>query len=132
MTTEEEVFGAAVQWLSADPEGRGGDVACRVLQCVRYALLDTTFLTKSVLHPDMHTARCDRCRTMVTLATRAKEDNNVLASIGSRAQPLGIFVIGGRNGTYSQLRSMERYDSLRDQWIPMVNNQGAYQGLKRS
>lgn len=33
---------------------------------------------------------------------------------------MGVFVLGGRNSSDCQLRTMERYDCLRDQWVPMV------------
>ena len=89
------------------------------MQNVRLALLETDFLENEVLTLDF-VRNCAQCQNLVANAIRLKTDNSALAAISSRSRPQGIFVVGGRNSTDCQLKSMERYDFLRDQWIPMV------------
>ena len=115
---EEQIFEAVVGWVSADFYHRA-DKSCRVLPHVKLALLELQYLEEVVVHTNF-IRNCPKCQSIVALALRMKVDNNALASIRTRAQPQCIFVVGGRTSVDSQLKSMERYDVWRDQWIPMV------------
>ena len=121
---EEQVFKAAVAWLNFDSIARAESL-CRILQHIRLALLDSDFLETEVLGMEC-VKTCAKCQNLVANAIRMKSagDNGALASVTSRSQPQGIFVVGGRNSLDCQLKSLERYDFLRDQWIPMVSFKG--------
>lgn len=119
VTSEEEVYEAAVAWVKADIQCRTKSV-CDVICQIRLALLDVTYLQNYVLQTE-HISTCVKCQNSVDVALRTKSDKDAMAMISKRALPLGIFVVGGRNGLDSQLKTMERYDFLRDQWITMVS-----------
>ena len=112
------MFEAVAAWVETDPT-RELESACRVLTHTRLALLDPPYLENVVLQTDF-VRNCPKCQNTVAMALHTKNDNNALAMISNRAQPLGIFVLGGRDGSNSQLSTMERYDFLNDQWVPMV------------
>ena len=82
-----------------------------------FSYLEEVVLCHKLVH------NCVSCQAFVSVAIRTKSDNSALASITSRAVPIGIYVIGGRNGIDSQLSSVERYDVMKEQWIPMVRHQ---------
>ena len=108
-------------WINQqDPETVDTNSVCRIMQNIRLALLESSFLENKVLKLDF-VLNCPQCQNLVANAIRLKTDNSALALISSRSRPQGIFVVGGRNSTDCQLKSMERYDFLRDQWIPMVS-----------
>ena len=119
VNSERQVLEAAMSWIEASPINRIPDTAA-ILQHIRFALLDMEYLENVVLQTDFIRS-CPKCQNIVAKAMRIKSDNNALALVGNRAQPPCIFVVGGRNSTDCQLKSMERYDFLRDQWIPMVS-----------
>ncbi|XP_074656230.1 kelch-like protein 12 [Tubulanus polymorphus] len=114
---EEQIFEAAMSWIDWDPLRRAPNV-CRVLPHVKLAHLDRDYLEERVVRADFVRA-CSKCQNVIAMAMRVKTDNNALATIRPRAQPQCIFVVGGRTSVASQLSSMERYDVVRDQWIPM-------------
>ena len=120
------MFEAVAAWVETDPT-REIESACRVLMHTRLALLDPPYLENIVLRTDF-VRNCPKCQNTVAMALHTKNDNNALAMISNRAQPLGIFVLGGRDGSNSQLSSMERYDFLNDQWVPMVSRVNHFYG----
>ncbi|XP_022091219.1 kelch-like protein 17 isoform X2 [Acanthaster planci] len=113
---EEEVYEAAVSWLSYDLKNRSR-CCCTVLQHIRLALLDKDYLLQRV-HQSELINRCSACRDRLANALRIRNDNQALALIGSRSQPQSIYVVGGRNSVDCQLSSCERYDVSRDRWVP--------------
>ena len=115
---EEEVYEAAISWLSYDLRNRSR-CCCNVLQNIRFALLDKEYLLKRV-HQSELINQCSKCRDRLANALRIRNDNQALALIGSRSQPQSIYVVGGRNSVDCQLSSCERYDACRDRWVPQV------------
>lgn len=116
--SEAQVFEAACSWLQYDP-GKRLDRSCVILQNIRLALLERHFLENVVLKSE-YFRTCHKCQLLISKAITVKLDSNELESVVPRAQPPCIYVMGGRNSTDSQLRSMEKYDFLLDQWIQMV------------
>ncbi|KAJ8021102.1 Kelch-like protein 20 [Holothuria leucospilota] len=113
---EEEVYEAAMSWLEYDMENRR-HCCCTILQEIRFALLDKNYLIEKVYKSDLIN-RCMKCQERVNTALRIRNDNQALALIGCRSQPQSIYVVGGRNDAECQLSSCERYDAVRDRWIP--------------
>ncbi len=118
------MFEAVAAWVESDPV-RELDDACRVLMHTRLALLDPPYLENVVLQTDF-VRNCLKCQNTVATALHTKNDNHALAMISNRAQPLGIFVLGGRDGSNCQLSSMERYNFLKNQWVPMVSEENLF------
>ena len=121
---EKAVFEAAISWIEYDYDRRSLS-ACRILACVRLALLEVSYLEDIVLQLDL-VRNCPKCQHLVAKAMQIKNDNNALALLCDRAQPPCVYVVGGRNSVDCQLKSVERYDILRDQWISMVRNFNGY------
>ncbi|PVD31908.1 hypothetical protein C0Q70_07334 [Pomacea canaliculata] len=117
VTSENQVFEAACQWLRYDPQSRQQN-ACRILQNIRLALLDLPFLENVVLKSEFFRT-CPQCQLLISNAIRTKQDQSQLERITPRAQPPCIYVIGGRNSEQCQLSSMERYDFLTNEWFTM-------------
>ncbi|XP_064652779.1 kelch-like protein 12 isoform X2 [Lineus longissimus] len=116
---EEQIFEAVVTWVEIDPTRRES-LACTILPNIKLALLELQYLEEVVVRTNF-IRNCPKCQNIVAVAHRMKMDNNALATIRTRAQPQCIFVVGGRTSVHTQLKSMERYDVWRDQWIPMGN-----------
>jgi hypothetical protein len=85
---------------------------------VRLGLIATGYL-EGVVARAACVGRCARCQKLIAATLRSRHDPNPVTP-PPRAQPQGIFVLGGRNSIDCQLKTMERYDMLKDQWIPMV------------
>ena len=117
--SENQVFEAACSWLQYDP-GKRMDRACNILQNIRLALLESSYLENVVLKSE-YFRTCPKCQLLISKAIRTKQDSLELDGVQPRAQPPCIYVMGGRNSTDSQLQSTERYDFLLDQWIHMVS-----------
>ncbi|GFO44811.1 kelch-like protein 17 [Plakobranchus ocellatus] len=115
--SENQVFEAACSWLQYDP-GKRMDRACNILQNIRLALLESSYLENVVLKSE-YFRTCPKCQLLIAKAIRTKQDSLELDGVQPRSQPPCIYVMGGRNSTDSQLRSTERYDFLLDQWIHM-------------
>ena len=119
VTSEQEVYEAAIAWVEADYPRRTKSI-CDIMGQIRLALLDVSYI-ENVVQSTEHSQSCPGCQNSLEVALRTKSDKNAMATISKRALPLGIFVVGGRNGLDSQLKTMERYDFLRDQWVTMVS-----------
>ncbi|XP_070534846.1 kelch-like protein 17 [Ptychodera flava] len=113
---EEEVYEAAMKWMYYDFVNRQ-HLAYNLLQYIRLALLDMQYLKETVYKSDFILQNPD-CKSLVENALRIRNDNQALSLIGNRAQPQSIYVVGGRNSVDCQLNSLERYDAIRDKWIP--------------
>lgn len=110
---EEQVFEAVVFWVNWAPRDRAASV-CAVLKHVRLALLSSSYLEDVVMHTE-HVQSCSKCQGLVDRALRGDGPTR------PRSQPQGIYVMGGRNSSDCQLKSMEKYDFSRDLWVPMVS-----------
>ncbi|XP_029634942.1 kelch-like protein 2 [Octopus sinensis] len=121
VTSEHQVFEAACHWLQCDLIHRS-HVACRFLQAIKLVLLDMEYLQNIVSQSDW-VRNCRKCQVRVNKALMMKQNSKALEQITPRAQPPSIYVIGGRNSIDSQLKSVERYDFLLDQWstVPSMN-----------
>ncbi|XP_046374616.1 kelch-like protein 12 [Haliotis rufescens] len=115
--TESQVFEAASAWLQWDPVCRL-DKACTVLQNIRLALLELPYLENVVLKSEFFRT-CPKCQLFISKAIRTKQDLTAMQLVTPRAQPPCIYVVGGRNSSDCQLKSVERYDFLTDQWMSM-------------
>ncbi|KAL5014948.1 hypothetical protein ScPMuIL_009218 [Solemya velum] len=115
--SERQVFEAICYWIQWDPRSRT-DTACRLLQNTKLALLDLSYLENAVLKSEFF-QNCPKCQLLISKAVSVKQDTTALELIVPRAQPPCIYVVGGRNSTDCQLKSMERYDFLADKWISM-------------
>ena len=130
VSSEEQVFLALYRWVEFNPEQRTQFV-CDLLHHIRLPLLDSEFLENKVLAVE-YIKTCAQCQKLVACAIRLKADKFALSSVLPRSAPQGIFVVGGRNSLDCQLRSMERYDFVSNEWIPMVKqksdqfNRGVY------
>ncbi|XP_077990257.1 kelch-like protein 12 [Glandiceps talaboti] len=116
VTREEEVYEATMKWIRYDFVNRK-HVAYNLLQYIRLALLDMQYL-KDIVYKADFILETPECRSLVENALRIRNDNQALSLIGNRAQPQSIYVVGGRNSVDCQLSSLERYDAIRDKWIP--------------
>ncbi|ESO83202.1 hypothetical protein LOTGIDRAFT_179800 [Lottia gigantea] len=119
VVSEHQVFEAACAWIQYDPVGRS-HCACAILQNIRLALLDLTYLENIVIKSEFFN-NCAKCQLVISKAIRTQQDNVAMEMITPRAQPPCIYVVGGRNSTDCQLSSMERYDFLTDRWVANVN-----------
>lgn len=115
---ERQVFEASCAWIQADPNART-DNSCRILQNIKLALLDVHYLESVVLKYEFFRG-CQKCQSLIRQAVLMQEDILALRLITPRAQPPSIYVLGGRNSTDCQLKSMERYDFFLDRWMAMV------------
>ncbi|XP_033099708.1 kelch-like protein 17 [Anneissia japonica] len=113
---EEDVYEAAVSWISYDFHNRQYS-CCKVLQNIRFALLDKQYLLENVSNSEL-IRNCPNCGKAVSDAVRIRNDNQALAMISSRCQPHSIYVIGGRNSVDCQLNSCEKYEASKNRWIP--------------
>ena len=127
---ENEVFEAALQWVSSRPEVRA-NCMCRLLQQVRLPLLDINYLQNVVLRTE-YVRTCAKCQNLVANAIRIKGDISLAPGIHTRSQPQGIFVLGGRNSVDCQLKSVERYDFKEDRWHYVVGLQYTKQSFQCS
>ncbi|KAK3087232.1 hypothetical protein FSP39_003402 [Pinctada imbricata] len=116
---EQQVMEAVSTWLQWDPANRL-HFACNVLQYVKLPLLELSYLENVVVQLEF-VKNCPKCQLLISKAITALHDGSVLQHITPRAQPLCIYVLGGRNGTDCQLKSTERYDFLLDQWNTVCN-----------
>ncbi|XP_063406700.1 kelch-like protein 2 [Mytilus trossulus] len=121
VTSENQVLEAALSWINAEPEIRTRN-ACHILQYVKLALIDMTHLENIVLKLDF-VKNCLKCQQLIGNAIALHYDQSALDLMTPRAQPPCVYVVGGRNSTDCQLKSMERYDFLIDQWhsVPNMN-----------
>ncbi|XP_013388458.2 kelch-like protein 17 [Lingula anatina] len=119
VTCEEDVADATIRWIEWDPYARAEN-ACQILPYVRLALLDLNYLENVVLQCDF-VRNCAKCQSIVAQAVKIKNESGMLGRIASRAQPQSIYVLGGRNSTDCQLKSVEKYDFVQDQWTQMGN-----------
>ncbi|XP_071960871.1 kelch-like protein 18 [Antedon mediterranea] len=113
---EEDVYEAAVSWITYDFINRQYS-CCKVLQNIRFALLDKQYLLENVSNSEL-IRNCPNCGKAVSDAVRIRNDNQALAQISSRCQPHSIYVIGGRNSVDCQLNSCEKYEASKNRWIP--------------
>ncbi len=121
VTSEEQVFEAALLWLEWQVEERVKS-ACRIMQNLKLALLDTSFLEEEVLRTEF-VRNCPRCQNLVADAMRARTMNRLqIDTIQVRGETQGVYVLGGRNSEDCQLRSMEKYDIMKDRWAHMVSS----------
>nr|XP_002738426.2 PREDICTED: kelch-like protein 5-like [Saccoglossus kowalevskii] len=116
VTREEEVYEAAMKWIKIDYSNRK-HLMFKLMQHIRLALLDMHYLKEVVYKTDCVLQNAE-CRSLVEKALKIRNDNQALALIGNRAQPQSIYVVGGRNSVDCQLSSLERYDAIRDKWVP--------------
>ncbi|RUS88789.1 hypothetical protein EGW08_003419 [Elysia chlorotica] len=115
--SENQVFEAACSWLQYDP-GKRLERSCSILQDIRLALLESSYLENIVLKSE-YFRTCPKCQLLIAKAIRTKQDSLELDGVQPRAQPPCIYAMGGRNSMDSQLSSTERYDFLLDQWMEM-------------
>ena len=120
VTNEQQVMEAVSTWLQWDPTNRY-PCACNIIQYVKLPLLERTFLENVVVQSEF-VKNCPKCQLLISKAITAHHDENSLRLVTPRAQPLCIYVLGGRNGTDCQLKSTERYDFLLDQWNTVVSD----------
>lgn len=119
VTSENQVLEATLSWIHADPENRTRN-ACHILQYVKLALIDLSYLENIVLKLDF-VKNCLKCQQLIGNAIALHYDQSALELLTPRAQPPCVYVVGGRNSTDCQLKSMERYDFLIDQWHSVVS-----------
>ncbi|ELT90250.1 hypothetical protein CAPTEDRAFT_151321 [Capitella teleta] len=121
VSSEEQMFEAALMWVNWVPSERQA-LMCGLMKQVRLPLLSDEFLENVVLQTEI-VHGCPKCQSLVASAMHTKADPTSLSLISPRSQPQGIYVIGGRNSSDCQLKSMEKYDFLRDEWVTMGNMQ---------
>lgn len=119
VTSENQVLEATLSWIHADSENRTRN-ACHILQYVKLALIDLSYLENIVLKLDF-VKSCLKCQQLIGNAIALHYDQSALELLTPRAQPPCVYVVGGRNSTDCQLKSMERYDFLIDQWHSVSN-----------
>ncbi|KAL3889896.1 hypothetical protein ACJMK2_002216 [Sinanodonta woodiana] len=115
--SETQVYEAACTWLQWDPKNRA-ESACNVLSTIRLGLLELPYLENIVLKSDFFRT-CAKCQAMISNAIRSYYERTSLDLLTPRAHPPCVYVVGGRNNTDCQLKSVERYDFLMDQWSQM-------------
>jgi len=113
------VLEAVCRWLGKDELNRT-PVACNLLQHVKLPLLDINYLENVVLKFEF-VKNCPKCQLLISKAINVCHDDTALSLVTLRAQPPCIYVLGGRNSTDCQLKSMEKYDFLIDQWVTVVS-----------
>ena len=117
---EEQVFEAALLWINWNQDERV-ESACHIMLQLKLALLDTSYLEEVVLCRDF-VRNCPKCQNLVADAIRARTMNRLqIDSIHVRGDAQGIYVLGGRNSEDCQLKTIEKYDVLKDRWIRMVS-----------
>lgn len=116
---ENQILEAVCNWLQWDSEKRSEN-SCQLLQHVKMPLLDLTYL-ENVLLKSEFVKNCPKCQLLISKAITIHHDDSAMRTWIPRAQPPSIYVLGGRNSTDCQLKSMERYDFLIDQWNTVTN-----------
>ncbi|OWF38510.1 kelch-like protein 3 [Mizuhopecten yessoensis] len=119
VTNEHQVLEAVCGWLQGDEQNRT-PVACNLLQYVKLPLLGLNYLENVVLKFEF-VKNCPKCQLLISKAINMHHDETALTLVTPRAQPPCIYVMGGRNSTDCQLKSMEKYDFLIDQWNTVTN-----------
>lgn len=113
--SEDQVFEAVECWISHDITRRQ-EMAAKVLSRVRLPLLSLEFLESRVFPSKIIKNNTD-CQLLLAKVLNESTKNLPQYMCVARAQPQAIYVIGGRNGVDCQLSSLERYDSLTDEWV---------------
>lgn len=119
VTSEHQVLEAALSWIQWDPLSRT-ESACQLLEHIKLALLEDSYLEDVVLQSEF-VRNCPKCQFLISKAIVTKQDDMTLSLVTPRPQPPSIYVVGGRNDTHCQLKTMERYDFLHDKWETVVS-----------
>lgn len=112
--SESQVFEAVETWILHD-FSRRKDHAVELLSNVRLPLLTLEFLEARVFPSKVVKNNAD-CQLLLAKVLNESARNLPLYMTIPRAQPQAVYVIGGRNGVDCQLASLERYDTLTDEW----------------
>lgn len=112
--SENQIFEAVEAWILED-FSRRHDVAVELLSSVRLPLLTLEFLEARVF-PSKAIKNNHDCQMLLAKVLNESALNLPRYMTIPRAQPQGIYIVGGRNGTDCQLSSLERLDILRNEW----------------
>ena len=116
--SETQVFEAAYSWLQWSCSR--AESACNVLKHIKLGLLEPQTLENVVLKSDFFRT-CPKCQAIISMAMRCRYERSNIQLLTPRAHPPCIYVVGGRNSTDCQLKSVERYDFLMDTWSSAVS-----------
>lgn len=118
--SETQVFEAAYSWLQWSCSR--AESACNVLKHIKLGLLEPQTLENVVLKSDFFRT-CPKCQAIISMAMRCRYERSNIQLLTPRAHPPCIYVVGGRNSIDCQLKSVERYDFLMDNWssAPSMN-----------
>jgi len=112
--SENQVFEAVEAWILHD-FCRRKDFAVELLSNVRLPLLTLEFLEARVFPSKIIKNNAD-CQLLLAKVLNESARNLPRYMTLPRAQPQAVYVIGGRNGVDCQLSSLERYDTLSNEW----------------
>jgi kelch-like protein 28 len=117
--SEQVVFEAVVSWVKYRILERGPFLAS-LLQVVRLSLLTVRFLTQSFESNDL--IKSDRkCQTLINDAlkyrlTPVKRQSYNAVTQTQRRAATRIYAVGGKNGLFATLNSVELYEPLKERW----------------
>ena len=117
--SENQVFEAVEAWLLHD-FCRRKDYAVELLSNVRLPLLTLEFLEARVF-PSKIIKNNAECQLLLAKVLNESARNLPRYMTLPRAQPQAVYVIGGRNGVDCQLSSLERYETLTNEWTVLQN-----------
>ncbi|XP_013783204.1 kelch-like protein 10 [Limulus polyphemus] len=130
---EEDLWEAIVKWIDNDPEDRKHDLL-RLMQCVRFGLMDVTFFIKMVkYHP--HVTEQSNCRPLInealTILWDQRQEKPLIDTklisphlIRPRFPHEALFIFGGWNRR-NLISLIEAYDVRADRWIQLDINDPA-------
>ncbi|XP_014663721.1 PREDICTED: kelch-like protein 28 [Priapulus caudatus] len=132
VVSEETVFSGIENWIEFDPAARRGALD-RLIKCVRLALLPVRYLTRC--YEANKLVRDSRaCKELLNealkyhllpehrlkrgaVAHRANRRGALLGTIARpRRPPKVLCALGGKNGLFAVLDSVERYDASTNTW----------------
>ena len=112
--SEEDVYNALENWLYYDFEERLQFVP-EILRCIRVPLLSLEFLQYKVFSASFIKSNA-KCQLILARVMNENPEKLPDYLCTPRALPQSIYAIGGRNSTYCQLKTVERYDIYLDKW----------------
>ena len=112
--SEEDVFIALENWLHYDYEKRKQFLP-ELLKCVRVPLLSLEFLQFKVFSAPFIKSDT-KCQLILARVMNERPESLPEYLCTPRALPQSVYIIGGRNSTYRQLNSIERYDYHQNCW----------------
>ena len=122
VVSEQVVFEAVVSWVRYNVTDRASQLG-NLLQFVRLYLLNIRYLTMCFESNDL--VRKDRTSQILlkeALKYRLKQTKRATFElVNPRRAPKRIYAVGGKNGLFATLNSVELYEPNRDRWIEVAS-----------